>query len=275
MNMKAKTKVVKNAGHGTDSRVSLEEALTEFQAAENDLVNQNIEEAWFHIGFYSIKKEWDFWARKPKLLAEEAIPLMCGIDPTTWRNRENRQAAHEHPLPDEWVAAVERELKIAEHKGIKVQSPARWLAYGKVAGLDKAILKSSQSISEPDLSMWPVFADAVAQIQDAGSHQAEDELSPVGVQSNGASGHQGAGSAPKLWLSKDKRDPAPDQLWYTPARYFARQLIIDDPTLLTKRNLLASKVAHSLKTAGIFKRGGTKALSATTVVKAFSNVHLG
>ena len=78
----------------------------------------------------------------------------------------------------------------------------------------------------------------------------------------------------KPWLLRDPKDPEPEQRWYTPARYFARQLVVKDSTLLTKRGILADKVSKSLTTAGIYKRGGTKPLSAETVKKAFSNVGL-
>lgn len=83
------------------------------------------------------------------------------------------------------------------------------------------------------------------------------------------------GSDAKPWLTHDPRDPTPDQPWYTPARYFARQLVIADSTLLTKRLTLADKVSTSLAGAGIYKRGGKKPHSAGTVLKAFANVTLG
>jgi hypothetical protein len=79
----------------------------------------------------------------------------------------------------------------------------------------------------------------------------------------------------KPWLIADSNDPDPDYSWYTPARYFARQLVKDDSTLLTKRKLLSTKVAQSLNTAGIKKRGGKQSPSATTILKAFANVTLG
>jgi hypothetical protein len=79
----------------------------------------------------------------------------------------------------------------------------------------------------------------------------------------------------KPWLVPDPRDPEPEQLWYISARYFARQLVKDDSTLLTKRDLLAQKVAKSLDVAGIKKRGGKKPFDPGTVKKALANVKLG
>lgn len=80
---------------------------------------------------------------------------------------------------------------------------------------------------------------------------------------------------PKPWLIADPADPEPIYPWYTPARYFARQLVIGDSTLLTKRALLAEKIVQSLTNAGIYKRGGKKKFDPGTVLKALANVSLG
>jgi hypothetical protein len=77
------------------------------------------------------------------------------------------------------------------------------------------------------------------------------------------------------WLIPHPDDPKPKQPWYTPARYFARDLVKDDSTLLQKKDLLANKVVKSLSDVGIYKRGGKLPLDPATVLKAFSNVSLG
>jgi hypothetical protein len=77
------------------------------------------------------------------------------------------------------------------------------------------------------------------------------------------------------WLMIDPRDPPPVHAWYTPARYFARQLVKDDSTRLLKASILADMVAKSLAKVGINKRGGKKPFVADTILKAFSNVTLG
>jgi hypothetical protein len=79
----------------------------------------------------------------------------------------------------------------------------------------------------------------------------------------------------KPWLLADPSDPAPKYSWYTSARYFARQLVIADSTLLTKTDLLSNKIVQSLNKAGIYKRGGKKPLSPVTIKKALSSVRLG
>lgn len=79
----------------------------------------------------------------------------------------------------------------------------------------------------------------------------------------------------KPWLIANPKDPAPEQSWYTPARYFARQFLREDSTLLRKRNVLAEKVSKTLANTGFKKRGGKLPLSSGTVLKAFSNLHWG
>ncbi len=79
----------------------------------------------------------------------------------------------------------------------------------------------------------------------------------------------------KPWLIADTTDPEPEQDWYIPARYFARQLVKDDSSLLKKRLTLAEKVVQSLTSVKIKKRGGTKSFDPATVLKAFSKVNLG
>ena len=76
----------------------------------------------------------------------------------------------------------------------------------------------------------------------------------------------------KPWLLHNPKDPNPLHHWYTPARYFARELIKKDPLLLVKRLLLAEKVRGSLANYSIFKRGEKKPPQSDTILKAFSNV---
>ena len=77
------------------------------------------------------------------------------------------------------------------------------------------------------------------------------------------------------WLIPDLNDPQAKYPWYIPARYFARNLIKDDSTLLIKRTTLAKKIVVSLTNVGIYKRGGKKPYSPVTILKALANVLLG
>ena len=97
----------------------------------------------------------------------------------------------------------------------------------------------------------------------------------IAVLENSPKGQVQATPASKPWNVVDSRDPEPEQPWYTPARYFARELVKEDSTLLTKRDVLARKVAQSLAGVRILKRGNVKPLDPGTVRKAFPKVSLG
>lgn len=76
----------------------------------------------------------------------------------------------------------------------------------------------------------------------------------------------------KPWLMQYPEDPIPDQPWYIPARYFARQLVIRDSSLTEKINLLVGKIVQELTNVGIYKRGEKKEFNPDTIKKALSNV---
>ncbi len=95
----------------------------------------------------------------------------------------------------------------------------------------------------------------------------EDALPPSDIKTSTA-----ADATP--WSIVDPADPIALQSWYTAARYFARHLVKDDPTLLTKREVLAKKVVQSLTGVGIYKRGGKLPLDPSTIKKALVNMIL-
>jgi hypothetical protein len=84
-----------------------------------------------------------------------------------------------------------------------------------------------------------------------------------------------AGKEEKPWLIPNPKDPKPEQDWYVPARYFAREQIKKNGTLLLKRELLSKKVAESLIKVRIYKRGGKLPLKPQTILKAFSGIDFG
>ena len=74
------------------------------------------------------------------------------------------------------------------------------------------------------------------------------------------------------WREHREGDPKPKHDWYTPARYFARELVRDDSNLLTKKKYLYQKISDSLADVGIYKRGGKKAFDSQTIRKALANI---
>lgn len=78
----------------------------------------------------------------------------------------------------------------------------------------------------------------------------------------------------KPWLMQHPKDPIPDQAWYIPGRYFARQIVIRDPSLTEKMNLLVEKISIELINVGIYKRGGQKPHNTETIKKALIKIKL-
>lgn len=76
------------------------------------------------------------------------------------------------------------------------------------------------------------------------------------------------------WLVHNSNDPEPTQKWYIAARYFARLIISEDPSLLRKRNLLTNKISSKMFDAGVYGRFKNKKINPDTIKKALSNVNL-
>lgn len=75
------------------------------------------------------------------------------------------------------------------------------------------------------------------------------------------------------WKVHENDTPPPkSELWFTPARYFARQYIAKNPNITISKEKLAVKVAHLMKENNIFHSGHMPYL-ASTIRKAFRNVN--
>lgn len=121
------------------------------------------EEIGFLLERFLIRLEWDLWAKKAKLLAHEAIPLMNAVDPRSWHEYMN----DEKYLHDDMVQSIKRCLDLAKYEGFVACTPSEWLTWGRIHGLDKPIVKSQDWLREPDLCMWSLFEDAVNRITGA------------------------------------------------------------------------------------------------------------
>jgi hypothetical protein len=82
-----------------------------------------------------------------------------------------------------------------------------------------------------------------------------------------------ASNIEKPWLIPHSSDEKTEQPWFIPARYFARQLVKEDTTLLSKREVLVKKVANALADVGIYKRGNKLPLNPNTIKKALSDIN--
>lgn len=79
----------------------------------------------------------------------------------------------------------------------------------------------------------------------------------------------------KPWLIANSSDPVAAYSWYIPARYFARETLKTEPTLLAKKSVLAGRVNVLFKKYEIKKRGGVNNFDDSTIKKAFTNVNFG
>ena len=109
------------------------------------------------IGLYGIRNEWDKYARKSMLLAEEARPLMNGLDPESWEEHKNDQKE----LPKDMIRSIDRCLGIAKAEGKCIDTPFKWLAWGRIHDLDKPTIKSNELLDESDVCMWGFFESSV------------------------------------------------------------------------------------------------------------------
>lgn len=82
------------------------------------------------------------------------------------------------------------------------------------------------------------------------------------------------GSTANPWEIINPKDPPPKQPWYTAARYFARELVKGDTTLLHNTNKLRNRIRDSLKRVGVCKRGGVEPPDPATIQKALTGVVL-
>jgi len=117
----------------------------------------------FLFGFYEIPNNWKYWAGKPQLMAEEAIPLMCGMPPDIWGERESHRPKTFDPEWEKWEGCITRELEVSQLDGTinQLKTPVEWLDWGRANGLDKPSLKSNSELDLPDICLWEPFASAV------------------------------------------------------------------------------------------------------------------
>lgn len=212
-----------------------------------------------------------FWLDLPQWTAAQAADLIAGTVPDRESTETLEMLYGEFiSLPpkgeDRYVVLKVKNKRekitiAARAHHMEEASPEEWLALAgslgiapewRQLGIEKGLLTEEQSAS----------------VDNAGQ---QDSAAKVCAVPGTALGEE-----QKPWLIADPNDPEPAQPWYTPARYFARQLVIEESTLLNKPHILADKTLQSLTKIGIFKRGGKKPFSSSdTIKKAFSNVRLG
>jgi len=214
-------------------------------------------------------KTCDFkkWTRYDSLPIEQACFVLLGYEPPsiqvlrqrTVQYQERSRAIWEKPSGfDDMLALLENSIKSGT---LTFRQDVEYNYLTKHVRWPELVRWASSKGYEVPLELLNVPSLASQESKPAGPNAADVPPEPLPTE--------------KPWLNIDPRDPEPAMPWYTPARYFARQLVKEDSTLLTKRPVLAKKVARSLESAGFLKRGNKKPLDEGTVLKAFVNVTLG
>ena len=166
------------------------------------------------------------------------------------------------------------EIKRLE-KALAKHAATEDLAYSYLCAIEDELNKGENSALRKDLSLSNnVFTYiTLASFDDwATDKYGVSILSPVTSSKLKPEPQAPQPASEQPWLVERPDDPLAEQPWYTPARHFARQLVANDSTLLSKRDQLAKKVVQSLTDVGIFKRGGKKPFDPGTVKKAFVNL---
>jgi hypothetical protein len=167
-----------------------------------------------------------------------------------------------HGLSDNAIRRLCHQMMKAEGRGLTVRDKFTNLPYAPSDGARWFY----ELVRADELDSWFISCKVPYRIQPPTISQSASAANVKAAQVITTS------SEDKPWLIANEKDPTPDYPWYTPARYFARQLVKNDSTLLTKKNLLAGKVSSSLANVGILKRGEKLPLADTTILKAFVNV---
>ena len=249
---------------------------------------------------------WQVWGNIPTVALWQAVCLTLDVEPDTERHGLTRWFDSRHGVPAGLTQDFVDRLQVTQ-ANVSTGGPIRpqELYVGALASPHCPVQLSEVAAFAICLG-WPV-PDAMRTLAQAPAPQTPTlparmigraEMNPLTVTNNKPSiqgtdvaaddsqernflsgNAVGAKRVPpvagdKPWLIHDQRDLDPEQPWYTPARYFARQLVKEDATLLLKKLRLANKVSQSLNKARIYKRGGKEVPVASTVLKALSNINL-
>ncbi len=205
------------------------------------------DEAWEYLVNRSHHINWKDWFSLPFWEPREAIYLLNLTDPDPkWKYED---------LSPSYLAELDRYILLAEREqqaGIILDeiSPVEWILWAR----------------KKDIPVRIGFSEIEEKVQNSMAQDTEHDDREALKTSN---------QFEKPWFIRDPNDPKPIQPWYTPARYFARQLVEEDSNLLQKRNRLNGMVADSLSKVGINKRGGMKPFNPDTVRKALYKIKLG
>ena len=205
---------------------------------------------------------WGKWQFMGEVTLWEAVALSLNIEPGKVQTDGNAWMGADHPF-DEGDSFNDRLAVIRQHSSNRTYFPTPCSL--NIANWYACKLRLDEFASWCTLVKYDIPQELVSMTQGVQTTKPALDKEELPLQAN----------PQKPWKVADPNDPDPAQPWFTPARYFARQLVIGDSKLLNNRNLLANKTSQALFNAGIFGRTKNKALDAGTILKAFINISLG
>lgn len=194
------------------------------------------------IGWWDATMDAEFWRAQPAVNADQAAMLLSRRNPHEESLEQAITASTDETTPADF-RRLQTAFRAIESTATASRTLDNWYAYAK----EHSLKVHSWFGLYVDLVTAPASAPAVARIKEPQVDQP--------------------------WLVADSADPKAAQLWYTPARYFARLLAKGDPSLLQKRNKLADKAAQRLKEEKI-EGSRKKFVSGQTLLKALANCKL-
>lgn len=202
--------------------------------------------------------DWNHWFNLPYWTAQEAIYLLHLYEPS--KVEEHKILKEKYSKNSGWgesIKKLDKDLILAEREQqigiLNIRTtPLAWVDWAVKKGI-RVPSQFNKFIEEKSFTNHKIKYD--------------DEQFGLTEKNNEYA------SNTKPWLIANKNDPIPVYDWFTPARFFARELLNQNPLLINNKDILALKVNELFKKYEIKKRGGKKDFDPSTIKKAFSNVN--
>jgi hypothetical protein len=259
-------KAIEAAGIAINAHASAKPGIDLETAPANDMSGAT--ESTEHIlGWWDATMDAKFWFRQPSVSPVHAAMLLCQHNPNE-ETEENALACTNDLTGPEDYKRLLNAFQALESVTPSPRTLLDWRNYAQARTLKyHAWIELWLETLLEELTETMDLLESRAQV---GPATARSSAPGLGVKT---ALDVGTGNE-KPWKIADPRDPVPKQSWFIPVRFFARALVKDDPTLLTKRPVLLKKIAESLKKVGVKKRGDVKDFQESTLNKALHKVVL-
>lgn len=177
--------------------------------------------------------------------------------------------AKEGKYSEEALTAVKAQVDLAK-RYIKLANDVR-IALDHELLAPTPVLRIDTNLSASGLLY--ITLESVRLWAQSNTRMATVQLALTGISAQGKSAEQLHNDRSDPWWQADPRDPEAKSEWYIPARYFARLLVREDPSLRGKRPILVKKIQAKLSEVQVYKRGGKTLPSLGSITNALANVN--